>query len=200
MLPLPPPVPVEQDRLTAGPMLAPVPINCTVCGLPCALVITVIMPVRVPAAVGEKLTFIVHFAVAAKLAPQLLVSRKSPLGTMLSKVTRAPPSLVSVIGWAWLVVPTNCWLKVRLDVEKDRLGNTPVPVRLTVWGVLLSEAVIESVPVRVPVAAGVKVTWMEQLLLAARLLPQLLVCAKSPLAEMLESAIAEVPAFDNVTV
>jgi len=47
---------------------------------------------------------------------------------------------------------------------------------------------------------GVKVTWMEQLLLAARLLPQLLVCAKSPLAEMLESAIADVPAFDNVTV
>jgi len=131
MLPLPLPVPAEQDKLTAGPVLTPVPINCTVCGLPCALDVTVIMPIRVPDAVGTKLTFIVQLTPAARLPPQLPVSRKSPLGTMLLKVTRAPPLLVSVIGWGWLVVPTNCWLKVRLDVEKDRLGNTPVPVRLT---------------------------------------------------------------------
>lgn len=133
------------------------------------------MPVRVLDAVGKKLTFIVQLAAAAKLAPQLLVSRKSPLGTMLLMVTKTPPVFFSIIVWAWLVVPTNCWLKVRLDGVIDRVGTKPVPVRFTVCGALLSEAAIESVPVRVPVVVGVKVTWMEQLLLAARLFPQLLV-------------------------
>jgi len=49
------------------------------------------------------------------------------------------------------------------------------------------------------VAVGVKVTLTVQLELAATLVPQLLVCAKSPLAVMLERLAAAVPVFDTVT-
>ena len=60
-------------------------------------------------------------------------------------------------------------------------ATVPVPVRLAVWGLLVALSVTVSVPVRVPVAVGVKVTLMVQLPPAATLVPQLLVCAKSPL-------------------
>jgi len=51
---------------------------------------------------------------------------------------------------------------------------TPVPVRVTVRGVLLLLAMLME-PGRVPVAVGVKVTRIAQLLLAATLLPQVFV-------------------------
>ena len=55
-------------------------------------------------------------------------------------------------------------------------------------------------PVREPAAVGVKVTFREQLLLAAREVPQLLLWAKSPeIATELMVRLA-VPLLDNVTV
>ena len=76
---------------------------------------------------------------------------------------------------------------------------SPVPLKLAVWG--LPEALSEtlSVPVRVPAAAGEKVTLILQLLPALRDAPQLFVCAKSPLAEMPEMARAAVPLLERVT-
>lgn len=58
-------------RLTAGS--PPVPVRLTVCGLAPALSVMVSAPVRVPVAVGVKVTLIMQFAPAATLAPQLLV-------------------------------------------------------------------------------------------------------------------------------
>src|SRR5437588_637830 len=52
----------------------------------------------------------------------------------------------------------------------------PVPVSDTVWGLLGSESVTVSVPLRVPLAVGVKVTFTVQLPLAATLAPQSLLC------------------------
>jgi hypothetical protein len=75
----------------------PLPVKLADCGLPCALEVTVIAPVLVPVAVGKKLTLIVHAAPAARLVPQLLLSRKSPLGTMLEIVKIAPPVLLSIM-------------------------------------------------------------------------------------------------------
>jgi len=54
-------------------------------------------------------------------------------------------------------------------------------------------------PVRVPVAVGVKVTLTTQLVVLAKVVPQLLVCAKSPLAVMLERLAAALPVLDIVT-
>jgi len=59
------------DRLTTGP--TPVPVRLAVCGLFVALSVTLSVAVRVPAAVGLKVTLIVQFAPAATLAPQLFV-------------------------------------------------------------------------------------------------------------------------------
>jgi len=60
------------------------------------LSVTVSEPVRVPVAVGVKVTLIVHDVLAARLVPQLSVSEKSPLGVMLEIVSVAPPGLVRV--------------------------------------------------------------------------------------------------------
>jgi hypothetical protein len=57
-----------------------------------------------------------------------------------------------------------------------------VPVKLTDNGRAVPAVLTDSMPVRVPVAVGVKITWMLQLELEAKLTGQLLVCEKSPLA------------------
>ena len=54
-------------------------------------------------------------------------------------------------------------------------------------------------PVREPVAVGVKVTLTVHDELAARLVPQVLVCEKSPLTVMLEIVRAALPGLPRVT-
>jgi hypothetical protein len=49
----------------------PVPVRGSVCGLPVALSVIVTAPVRVPAAAGEKVTVIVHVALAASVAGEI---------------------------------------------------------------------------------------------------------------------------------
>ena len=51
----------------------PVPVRLTVCGLPAALSVTVIVPGWLPVAVGVKVTLMVQFAPAVTEAPQVLV-------------------------------------------------------------------------------------------------------------------------------
>jgi hypothetical protein len=63
-------------------------------------------PVRVPVAVGVKVTLMVQEAPAATELPQVLVSAKSPLAEMLVILNAPLPVLVSVTDWAELVVPT----------------------------------------------------------------------------------------------
>ena len=74
-----------------------------------------------------------------------------------------------------------------------------MPVRLTVWTLALALSLIDNAPVRVPLAAGVKVTEIEQFAPAAKDEPQLLVSVKFPLAVTLLMLIAVVPVFVKVT-
>ena len=81
----------------------PVPLRATDCGLPAALSLMDPLALRVPMAVGLKVTVIVQEAPAAKvlgLMGQLLVWAKSPglvpLRLMLLMVRAAVPLLVSV--------------------------------------------------------------------------------------------------------
>jgi hypothetical protein len=78
-----------------------------------------------------------------------------------------------------------------------------VPVTLAVCGVLLALSVTVKVALRVPTAVGVNVTSIEQLAPAARLAPQLFVCAKSPLLvpvkAMLVMLIGELVPFSSAT-
>src|SRR5216684_1509055 len=75
----------------------------------------------------------------------------------------------------------------------------PEPVSETDCGLLEAASVMVSVPVREPLAVGVKVTLTVQLELATTLAPQLLVCAKSPLACIPLMLVAVGPGFDRVT-
>ena len=93
------------EKLIPGAVV-PVPVRATVCGLPAALSVTVMAPVRDPPAVGLKITEIVQVADAATDAPQVLVWLKSPLAAMLVIASVAVPVLVSVTTWAVLDAPT----------------------------------------------------------------------------------------------
>src|SRR5947208_6327731 len=82
-------------------------------------------------------------------------------------------------------------------------GVTPEPVRLAVWGLPVALSVTLRVAVRVPVAVGLNVTLIVQLDAAATLVPQVLVCAKSPLwvpvTAMLVMLNAVLPPLERVT-
>jgi hypothetical protein len=64
--------------------------------------------------------------------------------------------------------------------ERLTTGAVPVPERLTVCGLPLALSVMLTEAVRLPLAVGLKVTLMAQLLPAATELPHVLVWAKSP--------------------
>lgn len=64
--------------VTAKPV-DPVPVRAIVCGLSLALSTIVSVPVRLPLAVGVKVTLTAQPAVGPSDVPQLLVSEKSPL-------------------------------------------------------------------------------------------------------------------------
>lgn len=61
------------DTVTAGVVLAPVPVSGTVCGLPVALSAMLMEAERPPAAVGVKVTLIEQLAAAASEAGHVLV-------------------------------------------------------------------------------------------------------------------------------
>jgi len=91
-------------------------------------------------------------------------------------------------------------LMLRLWDEAERATEDPVPANATLWGEPPALSVMVRTLVRLPAAVGVKVTEMAQFAVAARLVPQVLVSAKSPdaMMELMESAAD--PEFVSVTV
>ena len=191
----------------------PVPETPAVWGLLLALSVTVNVALREPVAVGVKVTLMVQVPLAAKvegLRGQLLVCPKSPglfpVKPMLVMVSAAPLGFESVTALAVLVMPT-LWLPKSGTGEGERLGEAiPVPDTPAVWGLLLALSVTVNVAIRDPVAAGVKVTLMVQVPLAAKvegLRGQLLVCPKSPglvpVKPMLVMVSAVAVGFESVT-
>jgi hypothetical protein len=82
------------ERLTTGKVPVPVRLTVWVAGL--ALSVMVKEPLREPLAVGVKVTLRVQLALAARLAPQVLVWEKSPLVVMLVMLRTALPVLLRV--------------------------------------------------------------------------------------------------------
>ena len=163
---------------------------------------------RAPEAVGVNVILMVQLALAAKLAPQLLVCAKSPLLTpamlMLVRLNAAVPLLVSVTAWAALPIPTD-WLPNAIDVgESVAAGAPPVPERTSVCGLPGASSAITSVADRVPAAVGVNVTLMVQLEFGAMVAPQAFVDGKSllftPPMVMLDRFSGAPPVFVSVTV
>jgi hypothetical protein len=105
---------------------------------------------------------------------------------ILAMFSVAFPLLLMEMASGGLDVPTSRLLKTKLPGKRVIAGALmPMPLRGTVCGLPTALSTIMMAPMRVPVAVGVNVTRMLQLARAARLAPQLLVCAKSPLAVML---------------
>lgn len=174
---------VELKLRLAGETLAegalPVPVTLTACGLVVALSVIVREAVRVPQDVGANVTLIVQVPPATMLLLQVLVSAKSPglapANVMLVMDRDAFPVLLRVTDWAALVVLTDWLAKVKLEGERPTTGPLPVPLRLIVCGLPAALSVIVTAAVRFPVATGVKVTLIMQLLVGASELPQVLV-------------------------
>jgi hypothetical protein len=107
-------------------------------------------------------------------------------------------------------VAVNCDVVLRLtlavlgEMPTVKLVLVPVPMRLTVCGLPLALSVTETEAVRVPLAEGVKVTLIVQLVPAATELPQVLVWAKSlalaPVSAMLVILNAALPELVRVIV
>ena len=148
-------VPVPLRAMTAEPLLA----------------LIVIVPVRVPATVGVKVTPTVQVAAGAREleVEQVVVlesSAKSPEAAKPPKLSAAVPELVRVTICAALVVFTTWLPKVRLEDVTETPGAVPVPLSAMTAEPLLALSV--TVPVRVPVAVGVKVTPTVQVEVGAR--------------------------------
>jgi hypothetical protein len=194
---------LAEDKPTTGAI--PVPDNKTLCGLPPALSVMVMLAARLPVAVGLKVTLMEQFAPAATLAPHVFVCEKSPLFVpvmaMLEIVNVAVPVLVSVTICTALLMPTIWLPKLMLLPPSVTMGATPVPVSVTVCGLPGNGSLTVMAPLRMPVAVGVKVTLTLQLAVGARvagLTGQLLVWAKSPLAATL-TVVAEAPLLLTLT-
>ena len=151
------------------------------------------LAVRCPAPEGVKDTAIVQVPPAATAVLQLsAISAKSPalappivIPAMLSAVLAL---LVKVIVCAVLETAMGWFPKERLVEERlgpaggfpgPEGGPVAIPRRLTVWAPPLALSLSVTTATRLPLAIGVKVTPMLQLLLGPTELPQLLVCAKS---------------------
>jgi hypothetical protein len=178
------PLNVRVDGEAVAMGAVPVPVSDTLCGLPDALSTTVTEPDRVPVALGVKVTLIEQLAAAARVAPHVFVSAKSPLLVMFEIAIASLPVFDSVMVCAALVVPTGCAPKSKLVGVRLATGAPPVPASATVCG--LPEAVSFKVrlPVMFPVTVGEKLTLMEQLAPAASEEPQLSVSAKLALTEI----------------
>jgi hypothetical protein len=172
-----------------------------VVGLFTALLVTVTDPVRAPAAVGVNVTLIVQLAPTASVLPQLFVCAKSPLAAIEPIVAPVVPLFDSVVDCAAVVEPTTVEANARLAglALSAGPGAVPVPLRATETAPDTSVLTV-SVPVREPAAAGVNVTVTVQDPPAGMLVPQVFVCAKSPVTVTEDTAAALEPLFETVTV
>src|ERR1700719_1710493 len=115
------------ERFTVGPV--PVPVRLIVWGLPEAVSVIVIAPVHAPAPVGVKVTLIEQFDPAARVAPHVVVSTKSPLDTMLEIFSVPVPVLLRVTLWGALVVLIAWLANVRLVGDRLTDGGAPEVVK-----------------------------------------------------------------------
>jgi len=154
-----------------------------------------------PAAVGVKVTVIVHVAPGATLDPQLEVAvAKSPEAAMLLMRSGPLPVLLRVAVCACALVVPNGWgvAKVKLAGARPAMGAVaPVPLSAIVCGLLaaLSARVIK--PVARPPVVGVEVTLTVQVPWGSTE-TQVLACANGPVAEIVPKLRVAVPELVTV--
>jgi hypothetical protein len=200
---------VVDERETAGKATTPVPLRAAVCGEPVAVSATLNEAESAPPAAGRKVTVTAQEELVASDEPQLLVWENEvgfvPLMEMLEMVSAAVPVLLSVTACVAADAPTFVEAKARLVGERLASGTpTPVPLRVTAWGVLAALSAKLSEAESGPAAAGLNVTNTVQDALTASDEPQLLVRANAetfaPPTVTDEIVSAPVPVLVRVTV
>jgi len=182
----------------------PVPVSVTVCGLPVPVSVNVIAPVRVPVAVGLNVIENTHGSASTPMLGHCasVAPAKSPVVTMLLKISGKFPLFDTVTVCAALVVPT-AWLPNVNEVGAIPIASaTPVPLRATVCGLPVALSVNVIVPLRVPAAVGVNVIWNVHGFASTAMLGHCasVAPAKSPVIAMLVNVTAVFPVFDTVNV
>jgi hypothetical protein len=162
--------------------------------------------------VGLKATATPQLAPGLRTLPQAelelsvcKVTAKSPLASMLFKVTGEFPGLLTTSSSLTLVEPSTCDPNARDDWPNtsDPVAWIPVPVRLKTDGVPEDATVSVNVPVRVPVAVGSNATLTEQLACGPNLVPPQLppsTTAKSPVVNVRSIATKSSPGLVIVNV
>src|SRR5271165_252682 len=169
--------------VTVSVKSSPVPLNVIPCGLPTAPSVSVTDAARAPPTVGVNVAVIVHVALAASDAPQVFVCVKSPglapVIAILVIASAAPPVFVTVTLCVALGDPEIVAANVRVFTESVSAPTVwPVPASATECGLPVASSVTTRDAERAPTAPGVIVTLNVQLAEAARVSPQVLVCAK----------------------
>jgi len=150
----------------------PVPVSGTVRGLPLALSVTVMVPVRAPIAVGVNVTLIVQVIPAGSDAPHVFVSAKSPELVIEVIFSTRLPLFFSVIVLAGELGVDTSWLpKSKLVGVRTATGAfaVPVPVSVANCGLLGSASVKTSFADSTEATEGVKVTFTVHDIPAGRL-------------------------------
>jgi len=183
----------------------PAPDRAMVCGLPEALLLTRMVPVRLPASSGVNVTVKLHEAPAASDEPHVVDEAKSPAeGTIWEIESVAVPVFTKVTVCGAEVVPTSCAGKASAEGERETLGagkGCPVPLSETASGLDAALLVIASWPDLSPDADGMNETDTVQDTPGANDDGQFDVCEKSPDAAMPGGANSRlaVPALVTVT-
>lgn len=138
------------------------------------------LPEVVPKPGGVKTTLIEQVPPAAKVLGdfgQLFVWLKFALAVMELMVRGTFWTFFRVMVFAELLLPKVMLPNERLLGERET-GETPVPARLIVCGLLLELSEIEIDPLKLPAAMGLKVTLIVQYALGASEARQLLLSEK----------------------
>jgi len=164
----------------------PVPVSATVFTAEVLLLASVNTPFAVPLATGKNVTLMKQVAPETSVAGQLFDSANGPVMLMPVICSGRLPELVNTIVCAALWICTLWLPKFQAAGEKLAAGTAPCPVRPAEKTVPL--AFSANVPVLNPLAEGVKVTWAVQLAPLAKTAGQSLLCVKSPVTVIPDTA------------
>ena len=126
------------------------------------------VPEYEPAAVGEKLTLIVHMPDGGNVLPQVVLSIPNtlllvPMPVMLTVPPTAVLGLVTVTTMSGLVVPLGTTPNFTEVGDSVSAASVPVPLSAIAAGLLLALLTTLRLPVFVPTMVGVKFTPTVQL-------------------------------------
>jgi hypothetical protein len=187
------------------------PVRATVCGLLLAESLKFSVADRAPVPAGAKTMLTVQVAEAARDAPHVLLEIAKSAGLEPEKdrlliVRVEVPVFLSVIAFGAPLFPIATETQFKEVGLTDALPEpvaAPVPLRATVWGLLVAESVKLRVAERAPDAVGLNTTEAVQEPAAARLAPQVLIAmlkspAFAPDIATLLMVIAELSPFESV--